>query len=73
MLSAIDEGGSKIDRNSVFDCHLSQCGDKWQSKTLFIKIFDLRSDLQIRVSTGKLAFLFLNQNICCGYSKELSQ
>ena len=23
--------------------------------------------------TGKLFFLFLNQNICCGYSKELSQ
>ena len=29
--------------------------------------------LQIRVRTGKLFFLFLNQNICCGYSKELSQ
>ena len=31
------------------------------------------SDLQIRVHTGKLFFLFLNQNICCGYSKERSQ
>ena len=29
--------------------------------------------LQIRVGTEKLFFLFLNQNICCGYSKELSQ
>ena len=29
--------------------------------------------LQIRVHTGKLFFLFLHQNICCGYSKELSQ
>ena len=28
--------------------------------------------LQIRVCNGKLFFLFLNQNICCGYSKEPS-
>ena len=27
---------------------------------------------QIRVGNGKLFFLFLNQNICCGYSKEPS-
>ena len=32
---------SKIIRNRVFDCHLST--DKWQSKTLFISIFDPRS------------------------------
>ena len=31
------------------------------------------SGLQIRVHTGKLFFLILNQNICCGYSKEPSQ
>ena len=29
--------------------------------------------LQVRVHTGILFFLFLNQNICCGYSKEPSQ
>ena len=29
--------------------------------------------LWLRVSTRKIIFLFLNQNICCGYSKELSQ
>ena len=29
--------------------------------------------LQIRVGTGKWFFLLLNQNICCGYSKETSQ
>ena len=29
--------------------------------------------LQIRVCTGKLFFLFLNQDICCRYSKELSR
>ena len=28
---------------------------------------------QIRVCNRKLLFLFLNQNICCGCSKELSQ
>ena len=30
------------------------------------------SGSQIRVRNGKLFFLFLNQNICCGYSKEPS-
>ena len=34
--------------------------------------FYLFSGLQIRVCAGKLFFLFLNQNICCGYSKEPS-
>ena len=29
--------------------------------------------LQIRVCIRKLFFLFLIQNICCGYSKQLSQ
>ena len=29
--------------------------------------------LQIRVRNWKLFFLFLNQNICCGYSKEPSR
>ena len=29
--------------------------------------------LQIRVCTRKLFFLFLNRNICCGYSKEPSR
>ena len=33
----------------------------------------LLSGLQIRVCIGKLFSLFLIQNICCGYSKELSQ
>ena len=31
------------------------------------------SHLQIKVYTVKSFFLFLNQNICCGYSKEPSQ
>ena len=31
------------------------------------------SGLLISLHTGKLFFLFLNQNICCGCSKEPSQ
>ena len=31
------------------------------------------SGLKLRVRTKKLFFLFLNQNQCCGYSKEPSQ
>ena len=34
---------------------------------------DCLSGLQLRVRTKKLIFLFLSQNICCGYSKEPSQ
>ena len=33
----------------------------------------MATGLQIRVPTEKLFFLFLKQNICCGYSKEPSQ
>ena len=44
-LSTIDERGSKIDRNSFSIAICRQCGDKWQSKTLFLTIFDLRSSI----------------------------
>ena len=33
----------------------------------------LGSVLKLRVHNRKINFLFLNQNICCGYSKEPSQ
>ena len=33
----------------------------------------LTSGLELRVCNENLIFLFLNQNICCGYSKEPSQ
>ena len=49
-LSTIGEHGSKIDRNSVFDCHLSPVSDKWQSKTLFLLIFDLSSSIVLAFS-----------------------
>ena len=44
MLLTINVRGSKISRNSVFDCHLSPVWqrEKWQSKTLFLAIFYLR-------------------------------
>ena len=42
----------------------------------FFVLFELcwtpHAGLQIRVCNWKLLFLFLNQNICCGYSKEPS-
>ena len=47
MLITIDECGSKIARNSVFDCHL---GDKWQLKTLFLMIFYLPSSIVLTFS-----------------------
>ena len=37
----------KIVRSRVFDFHPT--GDKWQSKTLFLAIFDLRSSIVLSV------------------------
>ena len=48
---------------------MSPCSSDSRSIIRFCKI----KDLQIRVSNGKLLFLFQNQNIFCGYSKEPSQ
>ena len=36
-------------------------------------IISCHAGLQLRVCNENLIFLFLNQNICCGYSKEPSQ
>ena len=49
MLLTIDKRGSKIARNSVFDCHC-QAGEKWQLKTQFLTIFDLRSAIVLMLS-----------------------
>ena len=38
-----------------------------------VHIISVLSGLKIRMSNRKIIFLFLNQNICCGYSKEPSQ
>ena len=40
-LSTIDKSGSKTARNSIFNCHLSLVGIKWQLKTLFLAIFSI--------------------------------
>ena len=40
----------KIARNSVFNFHLSPTGDKWQSKTMFLTIFDLRPSIVLTFS-----------------------
>ena len=36
-------------------------------------IFNWASSLELRVRNKNIIFLFLNQNICCGCSKEPSQ
>ena len=41
MLITIEECGSKVARNSVFDCHLSPVGRQMAIENLFM-IFDLR-------------------------------
>ena len=46
----IDERGKKIARHNVFDCHLSPVGRQWQSKTMFLTIFDLRSSMVLTFS-----------------------
>ena len=38
-----------------------------------VALFTISTELKLRVCNTKLIFLFLNQNICCGYSKEPSQ
>ena len=56
--------------------HLNICSRHNKQTTLLIWIHhvseQINSGLQIRVCTRKLFFLLLNQNICCGYSKEPS-
>ena len=44
----------------------------WAPVTCTCKLI-LRPGLKLWVCTKKLFFLFLNQNICCGYSKEPCQ
>ena len=50
MLLTIDERSSKIARNNVFNCQLLPVGDKWQSKTLCLTSFDLRSSIVLTFS-----------------------
>ena len=41
--------------------------------TEYAALKDANSGLELSVHIKTLIFLFLNQNICCGYSKEPSQ
>ena len=54
-----------------FDC----CIERYEIVVYYIyRIFsDLSAGLLLGVCTKKILFLFLNQYICCGYSKEPSQ
>ena len=45
MLLAINERGSKIARNSVFDCHLTQIGRQRAIENSVSNDFDLRSSI----------------------------
>ena len=45
----------------------------WVSRNAHRDILQHLSGLYLRECTKKLIFLFLNRNICCGYSKEPSQ
>ena len=47
-------------------------GTKHNKGILQVLAARLSSGPQIRVHNEKLFFVFLNQNICCGYSKERS-
>ena len=53
-LLTIDEHGSKIVRNRVFDCNLSPDGRQMPSKTLFLSIFNLNSSIVLSFSIAAL-------------------
>ena len=53
-LLTIDERGSKVARNSVFDCQLLPVGRQIAIKTLLQTIFDLRSSI-VHVLTFSIA------------------
>ena len=49
-LSTIEERGSKSIETVFSIAICRQCGDKWQSKTLFLTIFGLRSSIVLTFS-----------------------
>ena len=50
MLLTIDERGSKITRNGVLITICRHTGNKWQSETLFLTIFDLHPSIVLSFS-----------------------
>ena len=64
ILTIKKKHGLKIARNSVFDCHMSpQLGDKWQSKTLFLTIFYLRSSIVLLFLIAAYPVCYPSNNI----------
>ena len=68
----------KEKHSSIDDCHLPYIPTVSASGTMFYHMPNLwdvtwYTGSQIKVRNWKLFFLFLNQNICCGYSKEPSR
>ena len=57
------------------DCqlYLSPKGNNVSKVAAYLTLCNIKSGPMIRVRNGIFFFLFLNQNICCGYSKEPSQ
>ena len=51
----IDERGSKIARNSVFDCHLSPVGRQMAIENSVSNDFDLRSSRELNVFDCRLS------------------
>ena len=61
-LSTIDERGSKIDTNGVFDCHLSPVWRRMAIENLFLTIFDLRSSIVLAFSIAAYPVWFSTLN-----------
>ena len=75
--------GHTFQNGSVFEVKSNPWPIQIKVKAVFNKFKDIiagfpgnqvkiYTGLQINVRNWKLFFLFLNQNICCGYTKELS-
>ena len=64
----IDERGTKIARNCVLIAICRQSCDKWQSKTLFLTIFDLRSLIVLTISMAAYPVWFLVSDSVVLYS-----
>ena len=72
-LLKIDEHGSKMARNSVFDCHLSPVGRQMANKkTLFLTIYNLRSSIVLTFSIAAYPVGNLSSGFATGPEKRES-
>ena len=58
MLSTIEEHGSKIDRNSVFNCHLSAVGRQMAIENSVSNVFYIRSAIVLTLSIAAYPVCF---------------